>query len=667
MKRRLALWAIFGFVVLLAAVAAAALAPGSASAVLLGMLFVLWVTISAAILFWYLWRWLTYRVGVRLVISYLLLGVTPFVACGALAGFGLYLAMGQYTSVRFGSEIQRLESDLLRDCHDVMARLKASGQPAAVEAFNEAVSRPRHLAPRVLWTARLGGLELVGPEAESVPDLGWITGDTSTVVVDDSSIFLLVATRGDSAPNLVAALVPLDARTARSVIDAMWFDVLFATLDEDSPNLEDGDELTIGMELGDGTAMAVNHQDLPIDELWEPWPEGEQGILYKPWVYWFRLTVDTRQLANGDPADSVISLLRTSPINAWRDFTRSKYELGSTLWGGLVALTIVFLVLYGLALVIAATMIGSVSRSTSRLSRGARAVEQGKLDHRIPVKRHDQLGDLAASFNRMTQAVQDMLADVAENERLAKELELAREIQESLLPDRHLRHGVLSVHAIFRPAAAVGGDYFDIFPLGEGRLLVMVGDVAGHGLHTGLLMASLKSTVAALVYEGYSGVELVSRVNSLLLDRRSGPTMATLSAVEIDTTAGTVGITNAGHPPAFLIHGGRAEELLISSLPLGSPLARPGHVVRPFPAGARILLYSDGLVEAVDQSGEPFSYERLARLVEEGADLAGGELEISILTALDRVTGGAPLADDLTVLVVERGAEANGSEVPSVS
>ena len=71
----------------------------------------------------------------------------------------------------------------------------------------------------------------------------------------------------------------------------------------------------------------------------------------------------------------------------------------------------------------------------------ARQVELGNLDHRVPVKRRDQLGDLARSFNHMTDSVQSMLADVAEKERLGRELELAREIQESLLPDRHLRHG----------------------------------------------------------------------------------------------------------------------------------------------------------------------------------------------------------------------------------
>ncbi len=657
MKRPLILWVTFGLIVLLSTVAAAALAPGSAPAVLLGLVLVLWVAATAAVVFWYFWRWLTYRVSVRLAISYLLLGVTPFLVCAAVAGFALYLAMGQYTSVRFGSEMERLQADLLKDCREVMAQFRASGQQAGAEAFSKVVDEPRHLAPSVLWVARLDELSLASPGAEALPDLRWLTGETSTLAVDGDHAYLIVGTRGDSAPNLVAAVVPLGVEAARSVIDALWFDVYFATLDSDSAGLEEVGGLQVGANLGDGDSVTFNEQDIPVEEVWQPWSEGERGILHKPWIYWFRLNVDTRTLSSGEPTQAVISLLRTSPFNVWSDFTRSKYELGATLRGALVAMAIVFLCVYGLALVIAGTMIASVSRSTSRLTKGATAVEQGRLDHRIPVKRHDQLGDLAASFNRMTQSVQNMLSDVAEKERLAKELELAREIQESLLPDRHFRHGGLSVHAIFRPAEAVGGDYFDIFPLGEGRLLVVVGDVAGHGMQAGLLMASLKSTVAALVYEGYSGVELVSRINALLVGRRSGQTMATLSAVDIDTTTNSVTITNAGHPPAFLIVSGLAEELMIGSLPLGSPRGRPAQIERPFPAGARILLYSDGLVEAVDQDGEPFSYERLTRIIEEGATLTGGELEALILAALDRVTGGAPLADDLTLLLVERGGE----------
>jgi len=135
-------------------------------------------------------------------------------------------------------------------------------------------------------------------------------------------------------------------------------------------------------------------------------------------------------------------------------------------------------------------MILSITRSVKRLSAGALEVERGNLDHRVPVKRRDQLGDLGRSFNHMTGSVQSMLDDVAEKERLAQELELAREIQESLLPARHLDLGRLTVRATFQPAAEVGGDYFDVFPISEDRLVVAIGDVAGHGLSTGLLMAS---------------------------------------------------------------------------------------------------------------------------------------------------------------------------------
>jgi sigma-B regulation protein RsbU (phosphoserine phosphatase) len=311
--------------------------------------------------------------------------------------------------------------------------------------------------------------------------------------------------------------------------------------------------------------------------------------------------------------------------------------------------------LYGIALLMAGTMIAFITRSTSRLSRGAAEVARGNLDYRIKVTRRDQLGDLAAAFNGMTDSVQDMLDQVADRERLARELELAREIQESLLPDRHLRHGPFTVHATFRPATEVGGDYFDIFPLTEGRLVVVIGDVAGHGLHTGLLMASLKSSVAALIHEGYTGPDLVERVNRLMLDQRSSHTIATLTVVEIDPNAEHVHITNAGHPPAFLLTMEGSEELLAGSIPIGSALCRPSELERSFPTSGVLVLYSDGLPEALGPAGDPYGYERLAEVLGECRSFGGGELTAAILGDLDRHAAGTPLADDFTLVIVESG------------
>jgi sigma-B regulation protein RsbU (phosphoserine phosphatase) len=248
-----------------------------------------------------------------------------------------------------------------------------------------------------------------------------------------------------------------------------------------------------------------------------------------------------------------------------------------------------------------------------------------------------------------------MLSDVAEKERLAKELELARQIQESLLPAADLDAGPLVVRAVFEPAAEVGGDYFDIFTPSDEKMLVAIGDVAGHGLPAGLLMASLKSTVATLVHEDYSGGDLIARVNSLIANNRQDRTLVTLAVLEIDLIAGVVRLANAGHPPPLLIGpDGTVDEMMAGSLPIGSRLAQPSTLERPLPPGSRILLYSDGLVEGVSKSGEPFGYERLNELVAGSASSSGVEIVERVRHDLADHIGEVPLADDLTLLVIER-------------
>ena len=133
--------------------------------------------------------------------------------------------------------------------------------------------------------------------------------------------------------------------------------------------------------------------------------------------------------------------------------------------------------------------------------------------------------------------------------------------------------------------------------------------------------------------------------------------MVTLAVIEIDPVEGRLRLANAGHPPAFLLGaGGELEELMAGALPLGSCLCRPVSLERPFAAGSQLFLYSDGLVEAASESGEPYGYERLAGVLQRASGLAGSVLIATILESLGDYAVGAPLADDLTLLVVERGA-----------
>jgi HAMP domain-containing protein len=662
LSQRLRWWLIAGAVSIAAAAVGVAVDSESSISGTLSVVAILWLAATAWALSWRVWRWMTYRVGVRLFISYLLVGLLPILFGVAFATVGLYIMMGQYTSVRFGSEMRRMRSELEAECHVVLDRVRTQGADEAAALLEELAATNPDPLPRVAWQARLGGREVrLGGGAE-LPGIDWVEDDARSIVARHGDAVYSVVAALSASGDRVVALIPLDDAAALAISDSWWFDVAFFPLDEGgSPagdEQEDDDE-TSALELSDsGINITLDGEMLTGDRIWPEWTAGDEGLLSQSLVVWFRVVVDVVDLASGEPVEGarLLALLRTSPKNVWRDFTLSRYELGTHIWGILAGLGLFFLIGYGLALAVATTLILSITRSVKRLSAGALEVERGNLDHRVPVKRRDELGDLARSFNHMTGSVQSMLDDVAEKERLAQELGLAREIQESLLPARHLELGPLTVRATFQPAAEVGGDYFDVFPLSGDRLVVAIGDVAGHGLATGLLMASLKSSVATLVYEGYAGSELIEKINRLLVEHGQSRTMVTLSVIEIDLAEDRLKLANAGHPPAFLMTAdGGVEELMAGSLPLGTRLCRPAVLERPFAVGSLLLAYSDGLVEAASADGEPFGYDRLERILSDAAGLPGAALTALILDRLSDYTTGANLADDLTLLIVERG------------
>ncbi len=652
-------WLLPGIALIASAAVATAVLPGSGLAGLLIFFALLWLAAGALVLLVRLWRQVTYRVGVRLLISYLVIGVTPFVFAAAFAAAGLWILAGQYTSVRFGSELRRVRLQLAWECGAVLDRTREAGTAAGIELLEELADRHPQQVTRVHWQARLGGRELRLGGLEDLPELTWIVGEQwDLVALHEGRLYGLVGAASVGGDRVVA-LVPLDAETARAISEAWWFDV--ALLASEGDQVQEraagagGGEIAASAGTGRGVRLSVQGRSFTGDELWPPWSDGG-GILDTPSIVWFGVTPNVVALATGEviPGAQLLALLRSSPRRVWDDFTLSRYELGSNILTPLAVLGAFFVLVYGALAAAAAFIILSITRSVRRLSAGAREVERGNLDHRVPVKRRDQLGDLARSFNHMAGSVQSMLADVAEKERLARELELAREIQESLLPARHLRFGRVSVGAVFQPAMEVGGDYFDVFSLSGERLVVAIGDVAGHGLSTGLLMASLKSSVAALVHEGYSGVDLIERVNRLLLAHGGARTIVTLMVVELEPATGTLRIANAGHPPPVLLAAGEPpRELTMGSVPMGSPLCRPVAIQARLSGGGRLVLYSDGLVEAVSPAGEPFGYDRLLELLGAGAGLDGEALTSAVLAALADFTAGAARADDLTLLLIE--------------
>ena len=239
---------------------------------------------------------------------------------------------------------------------------------------------------------------------------------------------------------------------------------------------------------------------------------------------------------------------------------------------------------------------------------------------------------------------------------LKGDLEIARKIQFGLLPFEPWQSGSLSAHASMQTANTVGGDYFDLIDLGQGKVAVVIGDVAGKGMPAALLMALLQGSLRTLVTAGFRGAELIARLNQHLAANIPRNRLVTLFYAEVDPAGTPLLYVNAGHNPPLLARADGSQECLAGTgIALGIlPEAEFECVETSFDAGARLLLYTDGIVEAENARDEAYGEERLAAFLtthREGDPQALVEGLVADVLAHSR-----PLRprDDMTLLVLDR-------------
>jgi serine phosphatase RsbU (regulator of sigma subunit)/ADP-ribose pyrophosphatase YjhB (NUDIX family) len=319
------------------------------------------------------------------------------------------------------------------------------------------------------------------------------------------------------------------------------------------------------------------------------------------------------------------------------------------------------LFVFFLASLLAAILVSRIARATRRLSIGFGEIDKGNFAHRAVLKGHDQLASLVESFNHMAERLAASVAARAEKEAIERELELARDLQRRLLPPAGFAFPGVSIAVDFRPAAAIGGDFYDLS--GDARTLtVVVADVSGHGLPTGIVMAASKASLSALAKTGASGTTLMELLDVEVVRSTDSRTFVTLAHLAFDLAGGTVAFTNAGHPYPYRVRpDGTVEALVNAARPLGVALP-PGWqtVTAPLAPGDLWVVYSDGLVEAAkgEEGGEPWGFARLEACLREGAGGSAAALRDRILASQRAHTGHDETDDDRTLLVLrieERG------------
>jgi sigma-B regulation protein RsbU (phosphoserine phosphatase) len=246
--------------------------------------------------------------------------------------------------------------------------------------------------------------------------------------------------------------------------------------------------------------------------------------------------------------------------------------------------------------------------------------------------------------------------EAIEKERIERELELAAAIQREILPRSLPEIAGVELAAANLPTRQVGGDYYDFFPLSNGRLGFLVADVSGKGVPAALLVSTVHAAVHLSIDEAKTIVELVERIHRHLRRYAATRKFLTLFFGVIEPDSGILRYVSAGHNPALLVSAsGELERLDSTGVPVGMlPNASWREETRTMHPGDLLAVYTDGLTEAVDGSDEEFGLERLERAIEKGRDLPAKRLCDEVLLKVADFARGMAQYDDQTLLLLRR-------------
>jgi serine phosphatase RsbU (regulator of sigma subunit) len=272
--------------------------------------------------------------------------------------------------------------------------------------------------------------------------------------------------------------------------------------------------------------------------------------------------------------------------------------------------------------------------------------------------------DLSSGNRELLQTLAIEASTILENARLMEqerqklrmddELNIARTIQQDLLPPTLPLSGWFRAAGSSSPATEVGGDYFDVRRITDGRWTVVVADVSGKGVSAALLASLMQGAFLMANGEPDEIAPMLGRWNEFLLERTKGRKYATVFFATVDDS-GRLYFSNAGHCTPYLVStDGRVKRVKESGMPVGlvEGAQFEMHAIELAP-GDKLVIYSDGLTEAEDAEGQFFETARLRSFLKDHASLGAEEIHRLLLDVVRRFTEGGVIRDDITVLVLE--------------
>ncbi|NDY70807.1 serine/threonine protein phosphatase [Desulfobacter hydrogenophilus] len=332
------------------------------------------------------------------------------------------------------------------------------------------------------------------------------------------------------------------------------------------------------------------------------------------------------------------------------------------------SLIIVMMFMAGIVAII--LVISRIATPLQRLSSYARKIP--KLDFTkpmgkstpvddLPKKYKDEVGDLAASFilmrHELSRNIQDLINSTAARQRFESELEIAREIQLGMVPKtfpKLLEFDHLDLYATLQPAKEVGGDLYDFFQLDDDHVVFTLGDVSDKGVPAALFMVVTRTLIRVFSGKDVSPARIMTSINNVLSSDNPRSMFVTLIIGILNIRTGQVIYANGGHNPPIIITQDGARFIENKKEPIVG--AMPGIIYSdsalPLSNGQGLMLYTDGVNEAMNKDGEQFSNQRMIDEVSKDRDLPSETIVHNLLDRIRKHAGSAPQSDDIAMLMI---------------
>ncbi len=296
------------------------------------------------------------------------------------------------------------------------------------------------------------------------------------------------------------------------------------------------------------------------------------------------------------------------------------------------------------------------------LTEGVRAMGEGALEDGIQISGPEEIGAIAEAFNEITMKFRHAQKSVVEQERMQKEMQVAQEIQHSLLPSVVPEISGYDIASLYRAAKEVGGDYYDFVNVDDETLGVVVADVSGKGVPGSLVMTMIRTALRMEARGSLSAADVMSRMNDFVTEDMKKGMFVTIFYVILDSKNRIISYASAGHNPMILFRAETDETFFLNprgfpvgiSLPDDTLFRRSIDVEKiKLKKDDMLVIYTDGVTEAMNEAREQYGEERLISLIKRHGRLTPEEFIEKLNDDIRGFTGGYPQNDDITVVAIK--------------